>query len=77
LTADVDGAWSYDLTAADVTAMGEGAEDISITATDAAGNATMTTKSILVDTQAASLTTESLSAAENSTSVGTIETSET
>ncbi|MCP3429768.1 Ig-like domain-containing protein, partial [Opacimonas viscosa] len=53
LTADADGAWSYDLTAADVTAMGEGAEDITITATDAAGNSsTTTTKAISVDTVA-------------------------
>ena len=53
LTADANGAWSYDLTAADVTAMGEGAEDITITATDAAGNtSTTTTKAIAVDTVA-------------------------
>ena len=51
LTADANGAWSYDLTAADVTAMGEGAEDITITATDAAGNTSATTtKAIAVDT---------------------------
>jgi hypothetical protein len=57
--------------------MGEGDEDITITATDAAGNtSTTTTKSITVDTVSASLTSETLSAAENGTAVGTIETSE-
>ena len=35
-----DTSWSYTLTAADITAMGQGTETITATATDAAGNAT-------------------------------------
>ncbi len=47
------GTWSYSLTADDVTAMGEGDESITITATDAAGNTSATTtKAISVDTVA-------------------------
>ena len=66
LTADANGAWSYDLTAADVTAMGEGAEDITITATDAAGNtSTTTTKAIAVDTVAPTAPTMADATADN------------
>ena len=66
LTADANGAWTYELTAADVTAMGEGAEDITITATDAAGNtSTTTTKAIAVDTVAPSAPTMADATADN------------
>jgi hypothetical protein len=42
--------WSYTLVADDITAMGEGAETLSVTATDAAGNESVTTRDITVDT---------------------------
>ena len=48
---DGTGIWSYTLVAADLTAMGEGAETLSATATDAAGNtSSTTTHAITVDT---------------------------
>ena len=47
------GIWNYTLVAADLTAMGEGAETLSATATDAAGNtSSTTTHAITVDTLA-------------------------
>lgn len=50
---DSSGRWSYTLTADDFTGMGEGAETISLTATDAAGNTSnATTQQITVDTVA-------------------------
>ncbi|MGE4242410.1 Ig-like domain-containing protein [Ramlibacter sp.] len=50
-TADANGDWTYTLVAADITAMGQGAETISVTATDAAGNVSgATTRSIGIDT---------------------------
>ena len=53
VTANGGGAWSYTLVAADITAMGQGAETISATARDAAGNmSTAGTKGIVIDTQA-------------------------
>ncbi|MCA3073844.1 MAG: hypothetical protein INH03_04730, partial [Rhodocyclaceae bacterium] len=52
VTANGSGAWSYTLVAADITAMGQGAETISATARDAAGNtSTAGTLSITIDTQ--------------------------
>ncbi|MEI6303975.1 MAG: Ig-like domain-containing protein, partial [Betaproteobacteria bacterium] len=51
------GNWSYTLLAADITAMGQGAETLSVTATDAAGNTSSAgTRSISVDTLAPSVT---------------------
>jgi hypothetical protein len=56
-TASAGGAWTYTLTAADVTAMGQGAETLSATATDAAGNASSAgTGAVNVDTVAPTLT---------------------
>jgi predicted RNA-binding protein with TRAM domain len=53
LTADASGNWSYTLTSADITAMGQGAETLSVTATDAAGNAgSAGSKNISIDTVA-------------------------
>lgn len=42
--------WSYVLNASAISAMGEGSETLTIVTTDAAGNATMRTKTINVDT---------------------------
>ena len=53
LTADADGAWSYTLTTGDISAMGQGSELLSITATDAAGNVSPTgTRGITIATVA-------------------------
>jgi hypothetical protein len=53
ITADGAGNWNYPLVAADLTAMGQGAETISATATDAAGNvSSATTHNIVVNTVA-------------------------
>ncbi|MDG1469587.1 MAG: Ig-like domain-containing protein, partial [Glaciecola sp.] len=58
ISADANGTWTYSLTAADVTAMGEGAETLSATATDAAGNVSAAiTKDISVDTIAPAMPT--------------------
>jgi hypothetical protein len=51
VTADGSGNWSYTLVAADITAMGQGAETLSATATDTAGNVSAAgTRAITVDT---------------------------
>ena len=51
VTADGGGAWSYTLVAADITAMGEGGETLSATATDSAGNTSIAaTRPIFLDT---------------------------
>ena len=56
--------WSYALTAADLAAMGEGAETLSVTQTDAAGNVSATgTRAISVDTTAATVSSVALSSA--------------
>lgn len=50
VTANNSGAWSYTLTAADMTAMGSGDVTLSATATDAAGNVSATgSRAIVVD----------------------------
>jgi hypothetical protein len=56
--ATVSGAtWSYTFTAADITAMGQGAETLSVTQTDVAGNtSTVATRDISVDTVAPTAT---------------------
>ena len=63
--------WSYTLVAADITAMGQGAETLSATQTDAAGNtSTAGTRTITVDTVAATVSTVAISSAsgvQNST----------
>ncbi|MGP9493666.1 hypothetical protein, partial [Psychrobacter sp. AOP7-B1-24] len=52
-TVDTDGNWSVAVVAADVAAMGEGAETLTATAADGAGNlSTPVTKDINVDTVA-------------------------
>jgi hypothetical protein len=53
ITSDGSGEWSYELTADDLSAMGEGDVTLSATATDAVGNISeSTTRSITVDTLA-------------------------
>ncbi|WP_201500660.1 beta strand repeat-containing protein, partial [Psychrobacter arcticus] len=52
VTVGADGTWSVAVTQADVTAMGEGSETLTATATDAAGNASIVTADITVDTTA-------------------------
>jgi hypothetical protein len=53
VTADAQGVWSYTLTPEDVAAMDEGAETLSATATDLAGNvSSAVTRNITVDTLA-------------------------
>lgn len=65
--------WSYTLTAADITAMGQGAETLSVTQTDAGGNvSTAGTHAISLDTIAPVVTSTSLNAAENGTAVATL-----
>ena len=64
-TASAGGVWTYTLSAADVTAMGQGAETLSATATDAAGNASSAgTRVVAVDTIAPTLTA-AVTGAEN------------
>ena len=51
ISADPSGSWSYTLTGADITAMGEGPETLSATATDGVGNVgTAGTRAITIDT---------------------------
>ena len=58
--------WSYTLTAADITAMGEGAETLSVTQTDAAGNvSTAGTRPIMIDTLAPTAPTIDLVATDD------------
>jgi len=66
-TASAGGVWTYTLSAADVTAMGQGAETLSATATDAAGNASVVaaTRSITVDTVAPTTTAAVTGANDN------------
>lgn len=53
VTANAEGDWNYALTAADLTAMGEGEKQLSATATDAAGNTSAAaSRTILIDTVA-------------------------
>ena len=67
LTANGSGAWSYQLTAADIKAMGQGSETLSVTATDAAGNSgTAATQGITIDTTAPVLTAFSITDASDS-----------
>ncbi|RZI72403.1 MAG: hypothetical protein EOP38_30860, partial [Rubrivivax sp.] len=50
-TADAQGAWSYTLTTADITSMGQGAETIRATQTNTAGNTSVArTRDITIDT---------------------------
>ncbi|MBK9205689.1 MAG: hypothetical protein IPL73_25330 [Candidatus Obscuribacter sp.] len=56
ITADGAGVWNYTLAVADITAMGQGSESLSATATDAAGNVSAAgTRNITVDTVAPTL----------------------
>ena len=51
VTADASGVWSYTLTSADITSIGQGTKTISVTQTDTAGNiSSVTSKTITVDT---------------------------
>jgi hypothetical protein len=64
VTANGSGAWSYTLVSADITAMGQGAETISATATDAAGNtSSAATRNITIDTIAPTISSVTLSGA--------------
>jgi hypothetical protein len=64
VTADGSGNWSYTLVAADITAMGQGAETLSATATDTAGNVSAAgTRAITVDTTAATVASVALTGA--------------
>ncbi|MEY4756814.1 MAG: hypothetical protein RJA34_1712 [Pseudomonadota bacterium] len=66
VTADSNGAWAYTLTDADITAMGQGAETLSATATDAAGNTSAAgTRNISVDTVASTATVVITGVADN------------
>lgn len=53
--------WSYVLDSSAIAAMGEGSELLTIVATDAAGNSTTTTKTLLVDTVAPTVTLNAIS----------------
>ena len=65
-TASAGGAWSYTLTAADLTAMGQGPETLSATATDVAGNVSIAaTRVITVDTVAPTTTAAVTGANDN------------
>ena len=65
-TASTGGVWTYTLSAADVTAMGQGAETLSATATDAAGNtSTAATLGVTVDTAAPTTTAAVTGANDN------------
>jgi|GEM_PF-2216513 len=67
VVADATGTWSHSLTAADVTAMGEGAESISAIVTDVAGNtSTAGTLAISVDTLTPTIQGMSVDASTNS-----------
>ncbi|MCX7092361.1 MAG: hypothetical protein NTY50_02755 [Methylobacter sp.] len=56
--------WSYTLIAADITAMGQGAETLSATQTDAAGNTSpASTRAISVDTSAPTVSSVAISSA--------------
>ncbi len=60
VTADGSGNWSYTLTSADITAMGQGPETLRVTARDAAGNESdETTRDITIDTVPPTLTISS------------------
>ncbi len=66
VTADGSGNWSYTLQASDITAMGQGAETISVTATDAAGNSSaVATRAIVVDTLPSSVTASIVEVLDN------------
>jgi hypothetical protein len=56
VTANGSGVWSYTLLPADISAMGQGPETLSATATDAAGNTSLPgTRAISIDTEAPTL----------------------
>lgn len=70
--------WRYTLTAADITAMGQGAETLSVTQTDAAGNTSIAaTRAITIDTVAPTaptfaLTTDTGTLGDNISSNGSV-----
>jgi len=61
VTANTATTWNYDLSAGAITAFGEGAETLTVVSTDAAGNATISTKAITVDTIAPTITAQAAS----------------
>ena len=62
VSANGSGVWSYSLVAADIVAMGQGAETLSATATDAAGNVSAAgTRDVSVDTDAPTQTVSTVS----------------
>jgi hypothetical protein len=68
------GAWTYSLTKADISAMGQGSETFTVKATDAAGNTTadnaVASKTITIDTVAPVLSSYALLAASDSGTSG-------
>ena len=71
VTANGSGAWTYTLSSADIKAMGQGAETLSATATDAAGNTgAATTRNITIDSVAPTLTSFALATASDSGTAG-------
>ncbi|MDO9216378.1 MAG: Ig-like domain-containing protein, partial [Lacisediminimonas sp.] len=66
VTTGGNGVWTYNVVAADITAMGQGGESITATATDAAGNiSTSAIRSLTVDTVAPTLTASITAAGDN------------
>ena len=71
VTANGSGTWTYTLVADDITAMGQGAETLSATATDAAGNTSVAgTRAITIDTIAPATPTIDTVAGDNTISSG-------
>ena len=70
------GVWTYTLSAADVTAMGQGSKTLSATATDAAGNLSgAATRAVTVDTVAPTTTAAVTGASDNvDPTIGTVAT---
>ncbi|WP_442069576.1 Ig-like domain-containing protein [Psychrobacter sp.] len=64
-TVDIDGNWSVAVVAADVAAMGEGAETLRATASNDNGTSAPTTKNVSVDTQAPTTPTDAPDVTDN------------
>ncbi|MDO8811922.1 MAG: DUF4347 domain-containing protein, partial [Gallionella sp.] len=64
--------WSYTLVAADITAMGQGAETLSATQTDAAGNISAATRAITVDTVAPTFSSGTTATITENTAIGSL-----
>ena len=65
-TADANGAWSYTLQAADITALGQGDKQLGVVVTDVAGNSSASvTRAFAVDTVAPTITAAITSVVDN------------